>query len=250
MQHTSVIQDIDYWIDVREEQLKPSAFFQRIDSSIANIIKALTNIESLVDSDDKDYLQYIWAKDCRDFSVLLRDALLASVKYTQKSTDNQDVKYAYLVDLASGLNSAAKDLRQWYFDRKLDEKIKKEFEIQLSPIPIVVEQLEDLQKQVKKIFRSSDKIDVLRLDFEELKKDFSYQFQRQVNVVHSTSKVIKKTREILESLSTESTHLIISSAIRKIDDQFVFLENLEGLDSIEVLSFGNNDVVNIPVSIV
>ena len=244
----NTIEILDYWKQIPLEDIAPLHLSQKNDQTISTFIDFFDDISKQPNIKLFPYLSYVWSVSVRDFSILLRDSILASIKFEQLRKDNQLVKDYYLSEIQNILQSAAKDVRNDYLN-SVDSIFESDaIKHQKSPVGEVVNQLIELQKQAKKIFRSSDKIDDIRFNIGEYVKDFQLQYSRQTSAVEKLFSLIDEIKEAVTTISSESSETKLENVVNKIGDNSQKLELIQGTESIEILPYADKETLIIPVS--
>lgn len=244
----SALETLDYWKQIPVDDIVPLRLSQKIDSSINSFVGFFNNVVGENDVALNPYQSYVWSISIRDFSILLRDTILASTKYEQLLKDGKLSESDYLYEMQKTLQHAAQSVSQDYNETE-DNKLRLDvIRHQQSPVQVVIDQLLELQKQAKKIFRSSDKIDDVRFNISEYVKDFQLQYSRQISAAEKLFVLVEEVREVVKSISEDTSEVEIETIVNKIGDCSQKLELIQGTESIEILPYANKETLAIPVS--
>jgi len=244
----NALEILDYWIQIPLEDIAPLQLSQKIDASINTFVDFFNNVTGSEDVTLSPYLSYEWSVSIRDFSILLRDSILASTKYEQLLKDEKEVKSGYLFELQKLIQNAAQEVSNVYVEPDDYHLRLNEIKHQQSPVKVVINQLIELQKQAKKIFRSNDKIDDIRFNITEYVKDFQLQYSRQTSASEKLFSLVDEVKEAVKTISSDSSEVKIENVVNKIGDNTQMLELIQGTESIEILPYENKETLSIPVS--
>ena len=238
----------DYWEGIPIDDIVPLKLNQKIEQSINGFEELLSEIGKADKDPSQQYLSFVWSISLRDFTILLRDSLLAAVKYEQFIEDNKKVDETYSRELLIIIQKATNELIQDYLHSKIVTVEEKVWQHQESPIGEIIDQLEEIQKQSKKIYRSSAKIDTLRSNIGEYVKDFELQYSRQSNAVKQLFSIVEEVKTNIQDVSADSDEITINNVVDQIGESSQKLELVQGIESIDILPYANNETLSIPVS--
>ncbi len=237
------------WSKVAEADLTAHVFYQKSEKTLDSISAFFEEYKNNEILKEDYYISYVWSIEVRDFSLLLRDSLLGLVKYDQYAHDDKAVSRDFMVNLGSTIRNAASEIIESRSKDKLTAKDVKLFNHQTNPVSNVLLQIDELNIQLKKIYRSHDKINEIRLNLESFKRDFHLSFQKQTGVVESLIEEIIAVSELVSTIHPSGTKDQISSVIDGINTTYSKLESLQTVESMEVLSYADKVNLNIPVEV-
>ncbi len=245
---SKILEILDYWKQLPVEGVIPLKLNQRIEQTITMFAGFLDKIEVSKNNPANQYLSFIWSVSVRNFVILLRDSLLASVKLEQLRKDDKNVQELYFSEIQTIIRNAAIDIGNEYSNstkKNFDHEIWKHQE---SPIAEVISQLAELRKQSKKIYRSSSKIDDIRSNINDFVKDFQLQYSKQSNAVKQLFSIVEEVRRMVRDISVESSEAIVNEIVDQIGDNSQKLELVQGTESIDILPYASNEILNLPIS--
>jgi len=237
------------WSKIAEADLTCHVFYQKSEKTLDSISLFF---QEYIDNEiiqEHYYLAYVWSIKVRDFSVLLRDSLLGIVKYDQYTHDDKVVAKDFMSDLAANIKNAAIEVIESKSKDDLSVKELSLFVHQTNPVSNILLQIDELNIQLKKIYRSHDKVNGIRLNLEIFKRDFYLSFHKQTGVVESLIEQIGAVSELVDDIHPSGTKEQISSVIDGINATYSKLESLQTVESMEVLSYLDKVNLNIPVKV-
>ena len=246
---TDLLNKLGDWSHVSSDDLTAHVFYQKSEKTLESISTFFKEHSENEISEENYYTAFVWSIKIRDFSLLLRDSLLALVKYEQYISDNAEVDKEFVFKLGSTIKLAASDILKSRSGTSLSEKEIKQYEHQVNPVSIILEQVEELNIQLKKIYRSHDKINEVRINLESFKRQFYLSFQKQTGLVESLIEHIDIVAEGLNEIHPTGTKEKISEVIIGINIAYSKLESLQGIESMEVLSYPEKISLNVPVDV-
>lgn len=239
---------LDYWKQIPKEDISPLKLNQKTENSIATFIDVLNEISTAPVDPSSQYLSFVWSVSVRDFVILLRDSLLATVKEEQLKKDDREVAASFTNDIQSIIQQAAGEVSNEY-SKSSDSGVNDHlWRHQQTPVFAVIKQLKELQIQTKKIYRSSAKIDTIRFNINDYVKDFQLQYSRQANAVKQLFSIIEEVKLIIQNVTTESSEKKINKVVDQIGECSQKMEQVQGTESIDILPYGNNETLSIPIS--
>lgn len=239
---------MEYWKNVPLEDMAPLRLNQKIAVTIDGLIDLLELIDHKKSTSTNKYLQFEWSVSVRDFAILLRDSLLASVKEEQHKKDCRVVTERYLEEVCSIVKKAAGDVFDAYAGDEDPSYNARKWQHQESPVEAIQDQLREIQKQSKKIYRSSSKIDDIRFHIQEYVKDFQLQFSRQTNAVKKLADIVKEVKFLVKDISSDSSEALVTNTVDEIGENGQRLELVKGTESMDILPYASNESLSIPVS--
>jgi hypothetical protein len=246
---TELLNKLNDWATVSKEDLSAHVFYLKAEhtlEAISSFFQEYTQDEIL----QKDYHTiFIWSKHIRDFSLLLRDSLLALVKYEQFENDSVTLDIDFITKLVSIIKDAARDVLKYKEQNNLSDIEIKQFEHQINPVSYVIEQVEKLNIQIKKIYRSHDKVNEIRLNLESFKREFYLNFQKQTGAVESLIEQVEIVASMVASIHPLGNKESISEVIDGINTSYSNLESLQAIESMEVLSYPDKVNLIVPIDV-
>ena len=201
------------WNNVSIDELSSHVFYQKSEQTIDEIT-AYLELYSDKEVLEKDYhTAFVWSTKLRDFALLLRDSLLSLVKHNQYVNDEKDVNSEFLSNLSALLKEAASEVIDSNEKSNLSAQEVKQYKHQANPVPHILRQIEEVNIQLKKIYRSHDKVNEIRLNLESFKRDFHLNFQKQTNVVESLTEEIAIIGELVDRIHPSGTKSQITEVI-------------------------------------
>jgi energy-coupling factor transporter ATP-binding protein EcfA2 len=239
---------LDYWYNIPLADLDSLKLSQKIENSLTGLIELMNEISDAPDIPGNQYLSYKWSVKARNFGILLRDTILATTKFEQLKKDSKLLDESTKGEILEVLQSAAAELKNDYSlraENTIDWDVIKHQE---PPLKEIITQLEELQKQSKKIIRSSGKIDDLRSNITEYVKDFQMQYFKQINAVDKLFEIVNEVRNKIRMMSDDATREMILSVVDEIGDSSQQIEFIQSTESIDILPYANKEVLAIPVA--
>ena len=242
------------WEQISQLDISPHLMFQKGEKTIDSMLLFLDSIreepieEEVIINELYQY-QFISSIELRDFAVLFRDGLLAVVKYDQKSQDNIRTSEEFTAELRKTLITAAQKVRQSLEVHDLSKKEINVYTHQKSPVLAVISHVETIKIQFKKIYRSHDKINEVRLNLEIFKRDFQYQYQKQTNGITELLTAIDKVDSVVKHIYPTADKESIENTIATIAEVNVQLDELQTLETMELISYVKKNDLNIPIDI-
>jgi len=244
---TSLMDNIQSWAALDAAGLTPHVIFQRADQTLQFSQAVLTELSQEGVDTDNAHLHYEWSVELRDFLVLLRDSLLSSVKYDAMKEDDEGLQMNFNDQLKAVLSKASAEVFSSY--SKSAEQALKSFKHQMTPVDEILAQVGTLKAQCKKIYRSLDKISEMRLLIDSYKRDFLVGFHKQTAGVETLIEKVTHLKMLADEMSGEVQRSAIGEMINYINDSYGSIEALQSLESMEMISYSNTDVLSIPVDV-
>ncbi len=245
----ALLTNLEGWTQMSSDDLTPHRLFQKADHTIEMIEVFLKDLDSGELADDQFNTVFEWSVGLRDYTILLRDSLLSVVKYDQFTQDERSVVAGFKSELLDLLKQASTNLVDTYQTQSSNKESNK-YEHQNSPIPEILEQIDALNIQLKKIYRSHDKINEVRINLDAFKRDFHVQFQKQTSGVEDAVEIIDEISSKIDTIYPSGDKESIVELINTLNDSYLKLETLQNMESMELLSYNEKNSLNIPVSLV
>lgn len=239
---------LDYWKEIPLEDLGALRLYQKVENSFSEFLSILNSIDTYPEEPIKLYYSYAWSVSIRDFSILLRDSLLAAVKYEQFKKDEKKINPDVLEDIQSLIQRAAVDIDKRAKSDHIPETNLNEWQFQKSPISEVDLQLKELQKQCKKIYRSNSKIDDLRVNIGEYIRDFQLQYSIQISAIDNLFSIEEEVKDLSKSISNETKEANLHDVVDQIANRIQSVELIQSTESIDILPYPDRETLIIPVS--
>ncbi len=246
---TDLLNKLNDWSNVSQDDLTAHVFYQKSEQTLEAFSMFYKDYSENEISNENYHTAFVWSIQIRDFSLLLRDSLLSLVKYEQYINDDADVDKDFVLNLGSTIKQAALDILNSRAGNSLSDKELKQYEHQINPISIILEQVEELNIQLKKIYRSHDKVNEIRINLESFKREFYLSFQKQTSFVESLIDHIDDVAEQISAIHPNGVKEKISEVIDRINFSYSELEILQGIESMEVLSYPEKISLNVPVDV-
>ena len=246
---TELMNKLNDWSQVSHEDLTAHVFYQKAEHTLEEISTLFQQYSENEILSENYHTAFVWSIKIRNFSLLLRDSLLALVKYEQYIQDNADVDSDFIVSLASTIKQAASDVLASRSKNNLSAKAIKQYAHQVNPVSHILDQIEELNIQLKKIYRSHDKVNEIRLNLESFKREFHLNFQKQTGVVEHLIEQIDTVADLVDEIHPKGTKENISKVIDGINVSYSVLESLQAIESMEVLSYADKISLNVPVGV-
>lgn len=240
-------QNLIEWESVSLEDLTPHMLYQRAEKTIELFQKFLVHIGSEGVTEQNRNNHYFWSEEVRDFLLLLRNSLLSSVEYYQLKADKKETNANFLNGLRSVIQEASKNVAAFDTDFKIESKEINNLKHQNSPVAEILKQTEELEIQVKKIYRSLDKMDAIRINLDSFKRNFHIAYQKQTHAVEELEGAVKLLDDSVRALIPESTKSQIESCINILSEHYLKIEELQNLESMNFVKYADNGVYNLPV---
>ncbi len=242
--------NLSFVFELNPREFAISVFNIQAQSYIRKLSETLVSCAVEAATDDKaKIVSYVWSHEAKDVSILIRDCMLNLLRL--KYFEEDGLKSAleaenYRSKVAQIILEASKDLDQKYkkiISGGLSEDAKWIHEI--NPTDVIVEQLNTIADQIKKINRSQHKIDNIAVSFAAFKKSYGEYMeirnQRSIELHHILGKLIESINAIPKLTTVETLRKLATL----IDSQILTLENQPnmssydsiGLDYIDKLSF-------------
>lgn len=246
---TDLLEKLNGWYHVSLEDLTAHMFYQKSEHTLESISSFFQEFTDNEIPQESYHTNFVWSIQIRDFSLLLRNSLLTLVKYEQYANDEKPVASDFKLDLCFAIKQAASDVIASSANKKMLPKHIKQFEHQANPVVYVLEQIDELSIQLKKIYRSHDKVNEIRLNLESFKREFQLNFQKQTGVVENLIEQIDTVAELVNEIHPTGNKEKISNVIDEINVAYSILESLQAIESMEVLSYADKISLNVPVDI-
>lgn len=244
-----LLENLNGWTAMNTADMTPHVIFQKSEQTVS---KAIDYFKEYVEADfeDRDFhLEFIWSVEVRDFLVLLRDSLLSSIKYDQYKQDNRKFNAEFEQKLCDVVTNAAQQTKAKYENIALPAAQIKDYEHQISPLEVILEQIEELEIQLKKIYRSHDKINEIRINLESFNREFQLLFQKQVSVVHDLVSSINEVYNSVESIYPQTNKTALEELILKITNVIIEIEELQSVESMTLLSYAEGKTLHLPIKV-
>lgn len=247
--YKALMNSFQLWKTIDISDLTPHVLYQKSELTLQKMKKFLSALSTAnVDGDNVRH-HYVSTIYLRDFAVLLRDALLSSVKYDQLQQDKRETYVGFWSALQSTIRGAAEESLATLEERSGESSMSKVTLHQASPAREIAQQVSDLEIQLKKIYRSHDKVNALRINLEAFKREFHVQFQRQTSVIHDLTDSVATVLGDIDAASPSCTKVKVVGAIEQLNTSILRLEELQSVESMEVLPYPEKATITVPVKI-
>lgn len=241
------IDELTFSVAIADLKVQPLSY--KIIPYIELLIKKLQDSSGNPEVDK--LVQYDWAFEAKDAIILLRDGLVKLIKLEQFHKDGlrtAEEVHNFQKKLQSTLHEATYQLLNSY-ERKRDGQgtISDEWEYQENPLPLVIEQLEEIKDQVKKIQRSQLKLDQLNTKFSDYRAShITYMNQRRDRSTGIQAAIlgIKEQVKVYEDPIANTN---VTKLLATIEHTIGMLDNHEIFSSYEYIVVEDTDRLNIAV---
>lgn len=247
--YKALMTSFQLWKTIDVSDLTPHVLYQKSELTVQNMKKFLSTLSTESVDDSNVHHHFVSSIYLRDFAVLLRDALLSSVKYEQLQHDKRGTDVEFWSVLQSALRGAADESLAALEERGGEASLRKATLHQASPAREIAQQVSDLEIQFKKIYRSHDKVNELRINLEAFKREFHVQFQRQTSVIHDMIDSVTAVSSVIDAASPSCDKSQVVQAIEQLNNSILRLEELQSVESMEVLPYPEKAIINVPVEI-
>lgn len=244
----ALLSNLEGWTQMGIGELTPHKLFQKAEHTIKLIETFLKELDAEELSVENFSVIFDGSVSLRDFTILLRDALLSVVTYDQYGQDDKLVDPGFKSELLALVKSASSDLVN-NFNKQNIPKSTNKYEHQNSPITEVLEQIDALNIQLKKIYRSHDKIDEVRINLDAFKREFHMQFQKQSGGVDEIVDTIGLISGKIDKIHPTCSIMDVEELLGILNESHIKLETLQNMESMELLSYPEKSVLNIPVGL-
>lgn len=240
-------------LDIPAEQLSIATLSIKAGSYITSIKEILEQVSSdTEESKTKNLLSYIWADEAKEVVILIREILLRllQLKYLEKEgLKSEQEASLYKRQSANILGEASRALLS-SFEEKLNGKgeIDIKWKHQTPPNAVVIEHLEILENQIKKIQRNEHKLDKIKSSFEDYRNSYIDYLDKRIQYVdgiHHENLMLSKS---MSEASIESDRSAVIKLISKVDQAVDHLDNLPTLPSYDNVILEDIDKLQLPVS--
>ncbi len=246
---TELLNKLNDWAIVSQEDLSAHVFYLKVEHTLEAISSFFQEYTQNEIKQEDYHTIFKWSTRIRDFSLLLRDSLLALVKYEQYEDDSVTLDEDFIENLVTTIKNAATDVLTNRDQSNLSNIEIKQFNHQINPVSYILEQVEELNIQLKKIYRSHDKVNEIRLNLESFKREFYLNFQKQTGVVESLIEQVDLVAGLVASIHPLGNKESISEVIDGINSSYSKLESLQSVESMEVLSYPDKVHLIVPVDV-
>mgnify|MGYP000168009883 CR=1 FL=1 len=192
------------------------------------------------------YIQYVWSLEVKEVALLMRNVGLGMMKMGQyvrdgkKSNENQE---AHKQDSISITEKAVDHIRTLY-DQFLasPQAPLPAWKHQISPLDLIVEQMETIVSQIKKVQRSDNKLDTIAGKFDAFR-------ERYQEVLAERLEYAKGLTTLLPELKTsclEVTDATINKLIVFVDKQVLKLEGIVLDEQYEDIALEDMELLLLP----
>ncbi|MDF1695024.1 MAG: ATP-binding protein [Saprospiraceae bacterium] len=241
--------DLGYWKNIPISDFNPLMLSQKIDGTIQELLTQCNELSKFPDSDRLKFKAYEWTSTARDFTILLRDSLLAVTKYEQFQKDGRPVDERYLNEIRQTICDAAEETENSFNEGKPTQEQLNLWRYQKSPVSEITLQLSELEKQAKKIYRSISKIEDVRANINIYIRDFQLQYSFQSSAISNLIDIVNEVMEITKDVSVDFSETKISHIVDRIGEDIQKLELIQSTESIEVIPYPNREILSLPISI-
>jgi len=242
----------DLTFSVSLDELDAAALAFRIIDYIEEIKSRLHHTSQESNIVGRLLLDYQWSFEAKEVLLLLRDILLNLIKSEQYEHDNLRLSLEvkeYKLKVQALFHEATYHLKASY-ENKVAGKgvVNEEWQFQENPAPAIIEQIEVISDQVKKIQRSQRKLDQLNRklkDYRDSFGDIMHQRSARVSAIYELLRELKGN-ELLNKDRLESSD--ISKLITTIKTGIDTLNTVSNLSSYEYIVLEDTDKLKLPVS--
>ena len=239
---------LDYWKQVPLEDINALMLYQKIEHSINEFSEILNELVLIPKDQTSLYASYVWSVSIRDFTILLRDSLLGLAKHEQFEKDSNPVNDSYQEEVQTIIKKAAQEIDNDLGQQNNSKLNYNDWDHQKSPVSEVVLQLQELEKQCKKIYRSISKIDEVRNHIDEYIRDFQLQYSFQTAAINNLFSIVEEVNELASTVTKDITEIKINKIADEIGEKIHELELIKGTESIDILAYPNKETLTLPVS--
>jgi len=239
---------LDYWTKFPIDDLVSLKFIQKVEQFIDWAAVWLQDIDDEKKTTKNQYFRFDFSLSLRNFSILLRDSLLAIVKVEQYTKDRKPIKDGYENEIYKLLREAAQEVANDY-NKAENATRRAEWVHQTSPVQEIINQLKELEKQCKKIVRSGVKVDNIRLHITEYLRDFHLQYSIQSNAVKQVFTIVDEIKDAVKDISSNTSASQVEKTVDIIGEHALQLELVQSTESIEILPYANNETLSIPTHV-
>ncbi len=247
---STILSDLDHWSQLSIDDLTIHIFFQKSEKTVELVEKYLSELDKR--EINQELIDEVFHKSVilRDFTILLRDSLLSLVKFQQYNEDNRKTDPTFKLKLNEVIKSASLKVIDEFKSKKVDSESIEAYKHQNSPVSAILDQIAELNIQLKKIYRSHDKINEIRLNVDSFKREFHVQFQKQIHAVDELVDHIGSIQEQVNNLYPKGT----KGEIQKLEEQlslaFNKLELMKSMETMELMSYSEKNSLNIPIDVI
>ena len=212
----------------------------------------MQNSDQQSNIEGRQLIDYTWSIEAKEVIILLRNILLNLIKSEQYGYDNlklsTDIK-EFKTKVQSALHEATYHLKASYETKIVGKGVlNDEWKFQENPVETILDQIDIISDQVKKIQRSQRKLDQLNLKLKAYRDsygDIMHQRSARVSIIHELLQELKGN-EILEKDILQS--LDISKLIPAIKGAIDTINTIPNLSSYEYIVLEDTDKLKLPVS--
>ena len=152
-------------------------------------------------------------------------------------------------DILPIIHAAANDVYDAYMGREITFEEKDFYYHQVNPLSEYKQQLLEIEKQQKKIFRSRDKLDLLRSHLNEYKSEFEAKFRTQLKTIDDLFEHFAVVKKIVDRIGDVATKPTIENAVEDLSNVILSLEATQGNEILELTPYAYDDVLSFPTNI-
>ena len=242
-----LLENISKW-KTDEVSADPMVFYQNADLTFELAEQFLRELNAY-DKIESNYNDIFYlAPNILDFLLLLRDTMLVTVKRNQYEKDDRGISAFLSEDIDEIFRKATSESLNVFKKAAITPAEVKKLSHQTSPVSEIIDQIEQLERQLKKTYRSHDKINEIRLNLESFNREVNLQYNKQVRTIADISNAIEELENNIEKAIASNTKENLENIQQTIQEEIKILERYQSLESFEIIRYQDDNAVSIPVS--
>ena len=244
------VDKVDLKLDLQLEKISVHYLSLNAIYFIQELIKALKVAEEKDDTASQ-YLSFEWSFEAKEVAILLRDASLNVLKLHYYHRDglrsDSDVQ-AFNDELVSLLNRASNELRIDYNNYNTTSlEVDPKWLHQTKPVSKIIEQLETIIDQIKKIQRSQNKLDSIEVRLQDFRSQHDSYIGERHDIIDKVKSTILGLKQEADKLAAKVDKIGVQKLVALIDKKIENIDTRPIMSSYEDIRLDDIEKLSLPI---